>query len=110
MNLTLAGRARILYCFTQVCSIGCRLVTNAEQLTGTLQAILFGNAAAGLKAGILDDAYARHLLLDPVCLRINAADCRATTDPYYAVSMPQRAAGLTGKFFSVGVNVDAGSD
>lgn len=63
-----------------------RLVTNAKKLTGTLQAILFGNAASGLEAGILEDSYARHLLLDPVCLRISAADCRATSDPYYAVS------------------------
>ncbi len=63
----------------------CRLIENAELLTGTLQAVIFGSASAGL-TGILDDEYVRQLLLDPVCLRQDATNCRATTDPYYTVS------------------------
>lgn len=78
------GHTRYACCSSQVTF--CRLVENAELLTGTLQAILFGSAAAGVSAGILDDEYVRHLLLDPVCLRQDSANCRATTDPYYTVS------------------------
>ena len=63
----------------------CRLVENAELLTGTLQAVTLGSTSNGL-AGILSNTYARHILLDPVCLRQVATNCRSTSDPYYSVS------------------------
>ena len=79
----------------------CRLTENAELLTGTLQAILFGSAAEGISPGILDDEYVRHLLLDPVCLRQDSSNCRATTDTYYTVSQLQSFTALTQQLHSV---------
>ncbi len=64
----------------------CRLTDSAEELTAVLQAVIFGNASQSLPVGFLSDAYARSILLDPVCLRKLAANCRSTTDPYYTVS------------------------
>lgn len=71
---------------TNSCSILCRLTDSAEELTAVLQAVIFGNASQSLPAGFLSDAYARSILLDPVCLRKLAANCRSTADPYYTVS------------------------
>lgn len=65
----------------------CRLVTAAKQMVGVMQAIIFGSASLKLPSGLLNDAVARHILLDPVCLREDAANCLPTTSPFYSVSI-----------------------
>lgn len=70
----------------------CRLVTAAKTLQGLLQAIVLGDEAEGLSTTLLHSAYARHLLLDPVCLRHDPTKCYTSSDAFYVVSV------LTGSF------------
>ena len=55
-------------------------------MTGMMQAIIFGSASLALPSGLLNDAFARHMLLDPICLRKDPANCLPVASPFYAVS------------------------
>ena len=69
-----------------------RLTGNAEGLTAVLHAVILGGTSPVLPAigqpvaGLLTDEFARDFLLNPVCLRKVAANCRSTSDTYYTVS------------------------
>ena len=51
------------------------------------QYILTGNETLQIPSGLLEDPFARHILLDPVCLRQDSANCLTTDNPYYSVSV-----------------------
>ena len=75
---------------TTVCSnlqCWCRLATAAKSLVGVMQLIVNGNESLQIPSGLLDDPFARRILLDPVCLRQDSANCLATTNPFYSVSV-----------------------
>lgn len=57
----------------------------ANTLAGLLQAIVLGSGTLGYSTTLLTSSYARHLLLDPICLRHVAADCYSSSNPFYVV-------------------------
>lgn len=49
--------------------------------------VVTGNETLQIPSGLLKDPFARHILLDPVCLRQDSANCLTTQSPYYSVSV-----------------------